>query len=110
MDISSFNFQDAQNNLNNAMSLMPTISGFIFDINNILNLFNILFKQIQQPTRTSISRNLYYPPDLITLSGYLVGYTDISNYYIRYIPPVISPTSGLYIYEDLSISGNLYCS
>ena len=76
MDISSFNFQDAQNNLNNAMSLMPTISGFIFDINNILNLFKILFQQIQQsPTRTSISG---------------VGYTDISNYYIRYIPPVMS--------------------
>ena len=81
MDISSFNFQDAQNNLNNAMSLMPTISGFIFDINNILNLFRILFQQIQPSTRTSISGNLYYPPDLITLSSYLVGYTDIKLLY-----------------------------
>ena len=98
MDISSFTFPDAQNNLNNAMALMPTISGFIFDINNILNLFNILFQQLHHPpTRTSISGNLYYPPNLITLSGYLVGYTDISNYYIRYIPPVMNPTSGFYM-------------
>ena len=109
MDISSFSFQDAQNNIDNVMRLMPTLSGYIYDINNILDLFNKLFQQIQ-PTRTSISGNITIPPRLITLSGYLVDYTDISNYYITYIPPPMSTKGGFFLNEDISISGNLYCS
>ena len=109
-DISGFNYQD----INKIIGLLPTISGYIFNLNNNNNLFNNILNHVPMFTISGIT--YVYNGNYYTISGYTFDYnyyppiitpggniaSTISNY-IYYIPPTLPDIGMITIYDDVSI-------